>query len=225
MVEGRSSRSRPWKACIGIGFLGAMAVGVVACRGGNVTAHAVALLAPTHAASAETSHVDPSRAPGQADAAPVPASPTSSPTVGSPGGAPSPAATSQASRGATPSTAGAEPAATASATPAGAAAKAPLAASVRVPRRQPTNTEVSKAISQLHSLVPFFTPSAADVADVGNQVCTAFDQGKTFSQVKSKALDMVGAGSYSWLIPSSVPTSAIRTLVSLYCPAYSSKVA
>jgi hypothetical protein len=91
-------------------------------------------------------------------------------------------------------------------------------------RRTPSAAEMNQAIKAVHSLVPFFTPTAADVADAGNQVCTAFDQGKSFSQVKSKALDMVGAGSFSWLIPSSVAGDAVRTLVNLYCPAYASKL-
>ncbi|MDQ6615475.1 MAG: hypothetical protein M3083_12200 [Actinomycetota bacterium] len=76
----------------------------------------------------------------------------------------------------------------------------------------------------MHNLLPLFTPTPAQIATAGDQVCTALDQGKTFSQVKSAALNLVGAGSLSWLIPSSVPDTAIRTLVALYCPANTSKL-
>ena len=91
------------------------------------------------------------------------------------------------------------------------------------PRRQPSAAQVSQVIAAVHGLVPFFTPSAADVADAGNKVCTAFDQGKSFTSVSSTALDLVGAGSYSWLVPSSVAASAVRSLVNLYCPAYAAR--
>lgn len=108
-------------------------------------------------------------------------------------------------------------AAAATSTPS-AAAKAP-ATSTAAPRRQPTAAELSQAISAVHSLLPFFTPTVAQLAAAGDQVCTALDQGVSFSQVKSQALNMVGAGSLAWMIPSSVPDTAVRTLVALYCPA------
>lgn len=96
-------------------------------------------------------------------------------------------------------------------------AKAP-ATSTAAPRRQPTAAELSQAISAVHSLLPFFTPTVAQLAAAGDQVCTALDQGISFSQVKSQALNLVGAGSLAWMIPSSVPDTAVRTLVALYCP-------
>jgi hypothetical protein len=93
-----------------------------------------------------------------------------------------------------------------------------------VPRRQPTAAEISQAISAVNSVIPFYTPTPSDIAFAGNQVCTAFDQGQTLSQVEAKALDMVGAGSFASYIPSSVPDIAIRTVVALYCPGYSAKL-
>jgi hypothetical protein len=83
---------------------------------------------------------------------------------------------------------------------------------------------VTQAISAVHTLLPFFTPSPAQIASAGNQVCTAFDQGQSLSRVESEALNLVGAGSIAFLIPSSVPQTAIQTLVALYCPGYASKV-
>jgi hypothetical protein len=95
---------------------------------------------------------------------------------------------------------------------------------VAAPRRQPTSSEVAQAISAVHSLLPFFTPTPAQIASSGNQVCTSLDQGMTFSQVKAAALNLVGAGSIAWMIPTSVPDTAVRTLVALYCPANASKL-
>jgi hypothetical protein len=99
-----------------------------------------------------------------------------------------------------------------------AAASAALAA-----RRQPTANEISQAIKAVHQLVPFFTPTAKQVAHVGDQVCSALDQGMTFSQVKSKVSSLLGH--FSWLLPSTVATQGVRTVVALYCPGYASKVA
>jgi hypothetical protein len=89
-------------------------------------------------------------------------------------------------------------------------------------RRTPTAAEVNEAIKAVHQLVPFFTPTAAQVARVGNQVCTAFDQGMTFAQVKSKVSAVLG--SLSWLVPPAIAAQGVRTTVSLYCPGYASKL-
>jgi hypothetical protein len=105
--------------------------------------------------------------------------------------------------------------------PPAAAAAAPAAATVAA-RRIPTAAEVNQAIQAVHQLVPFFTPTAAQVARVGNQICTAFDQGMTFSQVKSKVSALLG--SLSWLVPSSIAAQGVRTTVGLYCPGYASKL-
>jgi hypothetical protein len=105
-----------------------------------------------------------------------------------------------------------------------AAVKGSTVAAGPAPRRQPTSDEVALAISAVHSVVPFYTPTADEIASVGNQVCTSLDQGTPFSQIEAQALDMVGAGSYSWMIPSSVPDVAIRTVVALYCPTNASKL-
>ncbi len=46
----------------------------------------------------------------------------------------------------------------------------------------------------------------------------------SFTQVKNDALNLVGAGSIAWMIPTSVPDTAVRTLVALYCPTDASKL-
>jgi hypothetical protein len=119
---------------------------------------------------------------------------------------------------ASPATAATAPKATAAAAAAATATKSALPV-----RRQPTAIEIGKAIKAVHQLVPFFTPTAKQVAHVGDQVCSALDQGMTVSQVKSKITAMLGH--LSWLLPSAVAAQGVRTVVNLYCPGYASKVA
>ncbi len=76
----------------------------------------------------------------------------------------------------------------------------------------------------MHSLVPFFTPTQLQIADAGIDVCTALNDGESFSTVESDALSMIGASSYSWAIPQSAQVTAIETLVALYCPANAAKL-
>ena len=151
----------------------------------------------------------PGTAPGTTAAAPA-ASATGTTAAGAPG-RPAAATASGTTR---------PPAAGAPATPAAPAAATPTLP----PRTRPTAAQVTAAIAAFEKAVPFYTPSAAQIADVGNQVCTDFDHGMTFRQITGKALDMVGAGALSFLIPSSVPAGAVRTLVNLYCPGYTAQL-
>ncbi|MEA2702973.1 MAG: hypothetical protein QOD63_918 [Actinomycetota bacterium] len=91
-------------------------------------------------------------------------------------------------------------------------------------RTVPSAAQVQSAIQGITGLVqlPLFVQiTPANVADVGNRVCTAFDQGQTFSQVKATGLSMVSA-----YVPVSDAAAdyAVRTAVSMYCPGYASKL-
>lgn len=99
-----------------------------------------------------------------------------------------------------------------------------ISTSTVAPWRQPTTAEVDEAITAVHNLVPFFTPTPTQILDSGIQVCEAFNEGQTFSTVEADALNMIGASSYSWAIPQSAQVTAIQTLVALYCPANASKL-
>lgn len=203
----------------------AASIGMAACGGGGVTktisgAAALARVAATAASNAPDVILgtDQPTANPTTDQAPAALSSASSSRSGNKGTGATPASGSAAAAGA-PAAVNGSPAVN------GAPGAVPaLKAAVVVSRRQPSAAEVDQAIGAIHKVVPFFKPSAAEVAQVGNQVCTALDQGKTFAQVSSKALDMIGAGSYSWMIPSSVPAAAVRSLVGLYCPGYTSKL-
>ena len=88
----------------------------------------------------------------------------------------------------------------------------------------PTSAEVQQAIDAVHDVVPFFTPTPAQIASAGIEVCTSINAGDSLATVEAAALNMVGAGSLSSLVPSSDTAVAIQTLVALYCPANASKV-
>jgi hypothetical protein len=187
-------------------LLAALAIGAGACGAGGTTHTG------TIAASATSL---PTAAGAQASAA-----------IAAPTPAPS-AATTQAHA---PAPATSKVAAPKPATPAAkattAAAPAVVAPAPTTPalpaRRQPSATEVAKIINSVHALVPLFTPTAAQIAQAGSQVCTAFDQGKTVAQVKAAAMQM--AGIYAALIPLGAADSAVRSIVTTYCPGYLSKL-
>ena len=91
-------------------------------------------------------------------------------------------------------------------------------------RTVPSAAQVQSAIQGITGLVQlplFFQLQPSHVADVGNRVCTAFDQGQSFAQVKSTGLSMVSA-----YVPVSDAAAdyAVRKAVELYCPGYASKL-
>jgi hypothetical protein len=92
-------------------------------------------------------------------------------------------------------------------------------------RRQPTSAEIAQVIAGVKTALPFVTLTATQIAQAGNQVCSAFDQGKTFAQVTTQVLATLGGAALGGLIPASVPAGSVRTLVTLFCPGYASKLA
>ena len=114
------------------------------------------------------------------------------------------------------------------AAPAAVAAAAPAAAAApeKVARRTPSAAEVQSAISQLKSrvggLLMLFSPTPAQIAQAGDQVCTAFDNGQTVAQVKATALSMIPP---SITVTADTTDWAVRQAVTLYCPGHASKLA
>jgi hypothetical protein len=96
---------------------------------------------------------------------------------------------------------------------------------VKVARRTPTAAEVETSISELKrqvgGLLLLVSPTPAQLAQAGDQVCTAFDNGQNFTQVKATGLT---------LIPASITVSpatvdwAVRRGVALYCPGHAAKL-
>jgi hypothetical protein len=117
------------------------------------------------------------------------------------------------------------------------AAKAPAAAAavtvppvtvppvpVGVARVVPSAARVQQAISELPSYVhSILSPSPAQVAQLGDKVCTMFDQGQTFAQVKATGLQMVTQIPLTTVLPGGADW-VVRTVVNLYCPGHSSKL-
>jgi hypothetical protein len=100
------------------------------------------------------------------------------------------------------------------------AASAPAAAApTGVARTSPSSAQIQAAIAGFHQRIPLFTPTAAQVNDFGNQVCTAFDQGQSYAQVKATGLSMVTK--YPFVsITSADADWMIHTAVSMYCPGH-----
>jgi hypothetical protein len=226
MFEDRSVNKMISTGARGIAVAVAVSVGVAACGGGAGKAASNVVGVARMAAQRVTSGTPsmpvvttvPTPPPAAAPAAPpLGAKATAAPTT-------APNASSGAARAGTAKTPAAPvPAPAAAAAPATASGAAAVSGAALAPRRQPTAAEINQAIQAVHKLVPVFTPTSAQVARVGNQVCTAFDQGMTFSQVKSKVSALLG--SWSWLLPSSTAADGVRAVVTLYCPGYLSKVA
>ena len=115
------------------------------------------------------------------------------------------------------------PATVATEAPAEEATAAPPAPAL-APRRVPSAAEVQQVIAGISSRVrlPLFVQiTPAHVADIGNRICTAFDQGQTFQQVKATGLAMV---SQYVSVSDEAADYAVRQGVALYCPAYASKL-
>ena len=107
------------------------------------------------------------------------------------------------------------------ATPAAATAAAP----VKVARRTPSAIEVQGVINELKrqvgGILALVSPTAAQIAQAGDQVCTAFDGGQSFAQVKATGLSMIPA---SITVPPATVDWAVRQAVTLYCPGHASKL-
>lgn len=104
------------------------------------------------------------------------------------------------------------------------AAPAPPAPPALATRTVPTAAQVQQVIAGIRQRVQlpkFFQITPAHVADIGNQICTAFDQGQTFAQVKATGLATV---SRYVTVSAEAADYAVRQGVALYCPAYSSKL-
>ena len=114
------------------------------------------------------------------------------------------------------------------AAPAPAVSSAPAApappAVTKVARRVPTAAEVQGVIAELKRRIPvlgFVTVAPSQIDQIGDQVCTAFDNGQPFSQVKATGLSMIPAGVS---VPAGTDDWAVRKAVAMYCPGHTDKL-
>lgn len=102
-------------------------------------------------------------------------------------------------------------------------------------RRVPSPAEVQQAIRGMEQFVTFKsglfgliaevpTPTVAQVNELGDKVCTAFDEGQTVEQVKASGMAM--AADNPWVkISGAGADYVVKTAVTLYCPGYADKLA
>lgn len=220
MFENTKTVRRVLAGVVGVNLSLALAVsaGAVPKPGDHGSVHTAAASAAEPVAAplapqADNAAQDAVQATVPTTAAPAPTTPTTvaPPKVTTPPTtkAPAPKATVTT---AAPAPAAAAPAVTVPAVP------------VTVPRRVPSASEVQAAIAALPQYVRTpFTPTAAQVAQIGDQVCSAFDQGQTFTQVKATGLSMVTQIPLTTILPGGADW-VVKTVVNLYCPGYASKL-
>ena len=91
-------------------------------------------------------------------------------------------------------------------------------------RRTPSSTEVQQALKTFPQYVKtFIKPTSAQVAELGDRVCTAFDEGQSFAQVKATGLEMVTQVPKTTVLPGGADW-VVRTIVTLYCPGHAPKL-
>ncbi|HJV08525.1 MAG TPA: hypothetical protein VJ653_02565, partial [Acidimicrobiales bacterium] len=70
-------------------------------------------------------------------------------------------------------------------------------------------------------ILGFVSIAPTQIDQAGDQVCTAFDNGQTFAQVKATGLSMIPA---QVSVPLSTADWAVRQAVALYCPGHANKL-
>ncbi len=92
------------------------------------------------------------------------------------------------------------------------------------PRRVPSSAEVDQALEGLRPYVQTpFPIGPAQVAEAGDKVCTAFDEGKSVEEVKAEGMALVKKVPFTTVKPGA-DDYVVRTSVALYCPDYASKL-
>ncbi len=89
---------------------------------------------------------------------------------------------------------------------------------------QPSTAAVDQAITGLGAYVKSpIKPSVAQVNTLAGDVCTAFSQGSTVSQIEAAMDQRLGSIPFTTVLPGA-STYIVDTAVSLYCPRYSSQL-
>ena len=108
----------------------------------------------------------------------------------------------------------------ASAANAAASAGAPTVAA----RTDPSAEQIALAIAEVRERIPTpFLPSEGHVRAFGDAACSAFEQGKTATQVRGLVLQAASQLPSITVSPADADF-AVGTAVNLFCPAYSNKL-
>jgi hypothetical protein len=90
-------------------------------------------------------------------------------------------------------------------------------------RTKPSSSALSSAVSGLKQYVhTIFSITSSEVAEFGDDVCTAFDQNKTYSQIKSEITAKVKQLPFT-TVTAGAADYVVRTAVKLFCPGYTSR--
>jgi hypothetical protein len=92
------------------------------------------------------------------------------------------------------------------------------------PRTSPSSDQLADVIAQVKERIPMtFQPNEGHVRAFGDAVCTAFDQGKTASQVRGLVLQ-AASQLPAITVSQANATFAVDTAVGLFCPGNSAKL-
>lgn len=188
--------------CLGVGT----AAGIVPQVGGTETATVAAAVAP---GPGQPVAAPPVQATAETAPAPVPtaAPPTAPPTTVA---RRAPSTTVARARAASPAAPAAAAAPAAPAAPSG-----PTTAT----RLNPSSAQVQAGIAQVRQRIPLYQPTEAQARQFGNDVCGAFDQGQSYSQVKAGVQQAISQVPFLSVSSANIDF-AIRTTVGLFCPGY-----
>lgn len=91
-------------------------------------------------------------------------------------------------------------------------------------RTTPTTSQVQAALQGLKKFVhSILSPTSSEVAEFGDLVCGAFDDGKSDSTIKSEILTKVKSIPLTTILPGAADY-VVNTAVKLFCPGYTSKL-
>jgi hypothetical protein len=224
MLANTSVTRRVLGGVVGVNLALALAVsaGAVPRPGDNVhtanAAHIEEVAAPAARQPGDTGGAAAAPAPAPAPAAQTPAPTTVVPTTVVKPAKSTPPTTKAPRAAAAPKTTAPAPA-----VPAAPVVTVPPAVTT-VARRVPTPAEVQGVIAELKRRVPmlnFVSIPTTKIDEIGNQVCTAFDSGQSFAQVKTTGLSMLPAGIS---VPVGTDDWAVRQAVARYCPGHANKL-
>jgi hypothetical protein len=90
-------------------------------------------------------------------------------------------------------------------------------------RTKPSASALASAVSGLKQYVhTIFSITSSEVAEFGNDVCSAFDQNESYPSVKSQITAKVKQLPFT-TVTAGAADYVVRTAVKLYCPGYTSR--
>jgi hypothetical protein len=103
------------------------------------------------------------------------------------------------------------------------ASPSPQAVSKAVSRRNPSSAEVAGAIRQIQARIPLYRPTEAQARDFADDICDAFDDGTSYSAIRSTVVEKVSRLPFT-RVSTSDADLAIRLAVELVCPGHEPKL-